>query len=85
MRRVQPGGCDAGSRRKWVVLFQDRLAGQSGRSPFCELPACLPSALLLGPLKKKACLSFVLLQAKSQRSESSLLISQSSAQTLKLP
>lgn len=53
--------------------------------PFCELPACLPSALLRGPWKKKACLSWVSLQAKSACSESSLFTSELSTNTWKSP
>lgn len=53
--------------------------------PFCELPACLPSALLRGPWKKKACLSWVSLQAKSACSESSFFTSDLSTNTWKSP
>lgn len=30
-RRVQERECDGGSGRRWTVLFQARLAGQTGR------------------------------------------------------
>lgn len=53
--------------------------------PFCELPACLPSALLRGLWKKKACLSWVSLQEKSACSESSLFTSELSTNTWKSP
>lgn len=74
-RRVTTGECDGAA---------GGLLGRQG-GVHSEWPACLPSALLLGPLKKRACLSFLLLPAKSQHSASSLLTPQSLAQTLKFP